>query len=525
MELPPGGLQLIGCAASSCSADDRRSGRCSRWRSHRRGAILVAIALAAQLALLATLASASAEAAPRIARHAPSEEGRRLQGDSTVQDDAQWLELSNVLGHSGDSFLRMMLPSVPKQYRLVVTYVFRSLWLLVEILIILHCEFLKDKVTRDCKGILEIFLVTARFVVLHILPVSISFCAAMDGEGDGPWASFCRVMLFADSIVYIGALVPLLWVRRARRLLLRTQALTVLRVFKLVTTPLETLVVIHGIFGLGFHYASEPQARTKRLSKRGNSQQVADSSTNRLEQVPVSRQSLMSNASSALSLADHQSELDSEDEEDEDQDERMLEEVFAEDQVNVAMLWALWAMSMLAASVFGLQWLVSDERPCAVRIVATAIFGTYGLGSGMTALLYCVAPDVLAASGYGFARLKDRPGKASPGGWQAGATEDEAEHRECRQVHRECRQMRPGALRVSPFRPSLPERPGPTFGSAGAIHLEAILPGTALPRLSLDSATRPAWAQPASCNTEDPRNLRGPPTRTTGSLGLEHSPW
>merc|ERR1719422_2462959 len=137
----------------------------------------------------------------------------------------------------------------------------------------------------------------------------------MDREGFGPWADFCRIMLFADSLIYTAALLPLLWVPRARVLLLRTQALTILRVFKLITTPLETLVVVHGIFGLGFRYKSRPPARTKMLGNRNQ------------------------NASNSSQLAS-QSAVGSETEEEAEEQERMLQE-FAKDQVNMVMLWTL----------------------------------------------------------------------------------------------------------------------------------------------------------------------------------------
>merc|ERR1719422_2583899 len=138
----------------------------------------------------------------------------------------------------------------------------------------------------------------------------------MDREGFGPWADFCRIMLFADSLIYTAALLPLLWVPRARVLLLRTQALTILRVFKLITTPLETLVVVHGIFGLGFRYKSRPPARTKMLGSRSTQ-----------------------NASNSNQLAS-QSAVGSETEEEAEGEERMLQE-FAKDQVNMVMLWTL----------------------------------------------------------------------------------------------------------------------------------------------------------------------------------------
>eukprot|EP00445_Apocalathium_hangoei_P009610 CAMPEP_0203882178 /NCGR_PEP_ID=MMETSP0359-20131031/26410_1 /ASSEMBLY_ACC=CAM_ASM_000338 /TAXON_ID=268821 /ORGANISM="Scrippsiella Hangoei, Strain SHTV-5" /LENGTH=690 /DNA_ID=CAMNT_0050802187 /DNA_START=211 /DNA_END=2280 /DNA_ORIENTATION=+ len=282
-------------------------------------------------------------------------------------NDARWLDVTWLLGHSGDSVLEWLLPHVPKHYRLSVTYAFRCAWLLVEVLVILRCEMFKDHISRECNAIVEGFVVAARFAVMHVLPIVLSLVAAIDSDGGGPWSDACRTMLFADAAVYICALMPLLCMPHARRLLLSTSHLTSLRVLKLIVTPLETLVVIYGAFGRAYHYTvADPSKLTNGNDGDGDGE-----------------------------------------EDDEEHGLSDSDEPTDNFQVNMCLLWTVWLVSVVVGATFALQWFISDEPASSVRIVATSIFGTYGVGSAITMLACWCMPDVLAARGYGFARLED----------------------------------------------------------------------------------------------------------------------
>ena len=51
---------------------------------------------------------------------------------------------------AGDSILQLILPWVPKEHRLLAAYSFRMGWLLLEVLVLLHCDKLRDHTMTFC---------------------------------------------------------------------------------------------------------------------------------------------------------------------------------------------------------------------------------------------------------------------------------------------------------------------------------------------------------------------------------------
>lgn len=314
-------------------------------------------------------------------------DGKPMGQPGALASDAKWLDVNWLLGRAGDSVLQVVLPFVPREQRLLAAYSFRLGWLVLEVLVLLHCDKVREHTMSLCAGCVEHVLMFMRFAILHVLPVCVSFLAATNDNCIGDWDEFSRIVLYVDSAVYAALLLPLMCDVRARGLLLKTHKLTALRLAKLVMTPLETLIVIYGTFGRGYDYQQQ-----RRRKMHGQNDIDSDS---------------VLDSDSAEDLAD------------------ALEEcvVGEESQANTRMLWALWSVSMMLGVIFALQWFRpfsdvmsggpwrpiyegSTEGPGRARVVATAIFGMYGLGSAVTALLYLCMPDVLAANGYGFAQIR-----------------------------------------------------------------------------------------------------------------------
>merc|ERR1712232_417019 len=98
--------------------------------------------------------------------------------------------------------------------------------------------------------------------------------------------------------------------------------------------------------------------------------------------------------------------------------------VGVESHADMRMLWFLWLVSIFLGAIFVLQWFrpfsditsggpwrpgyqESSAGPGRARVVATFIFGMYGIGSAVTALIYACTPDVLAANAYGLAQIRN----------------------------------------------------------------------------------------------------------------------
>eukprot|EP00931_Biecheleriopsis_adriatica_P027949 TRINITY_DN16721_c0_g1_i1.p1 TRINITY_DN16721_c0_g1~~TRINITY_DN16721_c0_g1_i1.p1 ORF type:complete len:324 (-),score=30.86 TRINITY_DN16721_c0_g1_i1:345-1253(-) len=247
-----------------------------------------------------------------------------------------------------------------------IAFLLRVLWAGFELLALMYCcgwGVSEDKgVPEDSPGPL---MLGARLMLLHVFPIVVCASAAWISEDVGMWSHFYKIALYADASIYTVLLVLTMGNEQAKNDVFKK--LTSIRLLKLLTTPLETLVVIQGTFGRGFTYRQRPT----------------------FNDVPV-----RSDASPKMQpVAGRSAGL---------REEQMVDSSSA---VNMSLVQCIWLITIVLGCVSVLQWRWQEPQSLA-RDIGAWLFTSYGAGSLITVTYYYVNADGLAQGAYAFNHLQ-----------------------------------------------------------------------------------------------------------------------